>query len=116
MVWLLRKLLVETSDERLCLCLDYPKEWYKEGETISVQNAPTKLGYVSYTIKFEANVVSAEIYLPAEHSIKELCIGLLPNKETTSTPEVNGADFDKWQGRNLCLKKMKEKVVIRVKL
>jgi len=55
-MWLqqFRSMLVLDEDGRLRLSVASPREWFEDGKTISVKNAPTFFGPISYEIRSEA--------------------------------------------------------------
>ena len=64
----LRDVLVMERGDTLHLALGTPREWLASGEPVGVDDAPTRFGRVTYSIRYdaEAGVVRGEVAFPKE--------------------------------------------------
>jgi hypothetical protein len=59
-----RELLVHERKDGLDLAFSTPKAWLADGKTISVRDAPTSFGKVSYSLTREGSTITAHLVLP----------------------------------------------------
>ena len=98
-VLLLRHALITEERRRagdytgeLLLLYGAPRQWFKKGETISVQNAPTHFGNVSYTVTHRTDgVIEAKVSFPKTSDCKRAQLRLRhPEGKTLASVRVNG--------------------------
>jgi hypothetical protein len=101
-MWLqqFRCMLVFDEDNRLLLCGAAPREWFEDGKTIEVSNAPTDFGPVSYQIRSHAaeGTITAQVRFSARRQPGKLLLRLRhPSEAKLTSVTVNGrpwAAFD----------------------
>jgi hypothetical protein len=103
----LRLLLVHEVRDReaqptgLELAFSTPRGWLAKGKTITVQDAPTSFGTLSYTIERRGNRVLADLTVPGSRLLRSLRLRLrLPSGEEVATVEAAGraVPFDSRSG------------------
>jgi hypothetical protein len=62
-----RNMLLMEEKESLVITPLVPKEWFKDGKTIVVKNAPTYFGKVSYTISIKGKTVTLDLNTKYSH-------------------------------------------------
>jgi hypothetical protein len=72
----LRQMLVMEEDDTLWLARATPRAWLEPGKKISVRNAPTHFGNVTYEIRSAAGSLAAKIQLPARQPLKAVRLRL----------------------------------------
>jgi hypothetical protein len=74
-----------------------PRGWLAPGRSISVRDAPTSFGPLSYTLSSAAGVVRASIVVPSESPPRRLSLVLrLPHGERLTTMTLDGAPFTRF--------------------
>ncbi|MEN6582237.1 MAG: hypothetical protein ABFD54_07275 [Armatimonadota bacterium] len=93
--WMLEQtrtmLLMERGDQ-LWIAPFATNNWMKNGMVVSVEDAPSKFGNISYKItsKVSCGYIEAEIHLPAGNTVKELVIRVRhPEEKRMRVVEVN---------------------------
>jgi hypothetical protein len=102
----LRLLLIRESfdDETglphgLYLAQATPRQWLEHGKRISIQNAPTCFGPVSYTIvsRIDEGVIEVSLRIPRRDDIGTLHVRLrLPRGKKISSVRVNGETHERF--------------------
>jgi len=90
-VWLRYLLAVEEGD-RLTLCPAAPREWFADGEEISVERLPTYFGEVSFRIvsHSEKGEVCAQVSPPSRRRPEELCLRVRhPQRKAIRAVRIN---------------------------
>lgn len=84
-MWLqqFRAMLVFDEDGALRLSAAAPREWFEDGKTISIKNAPTLFGNISYDIHSEVNSskISAKVSLSSRKAPSKFTIRFRHPKE-----------------------------------
>ncbi len=100
----LRMMLVEEDGDTLWLARATPRAWLENGKRISVQNAPTHFGDVSYEIvsALTEGRITATVNLPSRHPPREVRLQLRhPDSSPILGVTVNGkkwANYDAMAG------------------
>jgi len=95
-----RNMLVMEDGDSLWLGRAIPRAWLEQGKRVSVQNAPTHFGTVSYEITSDANLgkIAATIEMPSRNPPKSVLLRLRhPQKLVMKSITINGnpwTDFD----------------------
>ena len=88
-----RSMLVMEEEDALWITRGCPRAWLEAGKTISVEDAPTAYGEISYTISSSSDgkTVTAEIDMPDRETAPALKIRFrLPEGKAISSATVNG--------------------------
>lgn len=115
-----RNMLVMESGDDLLLMSVVPKVWFKNSKRISVENAPTHFGNVSYeTISnVKHGSIRAEIDLPNRKPIGSVILKLRhPDSLPMKSVLVNGAEYTDFNAEDetIRLKGFSGKIAIEVK-
>lgn len=92
-VWLRYLLAVEDGD-RLTLCPAAPREWFADGEEITVEKLPTHFGEVSFRVVSQAQKgkISATVCPPSRRPPKELGLRIRhPHRKLMREVQLNGS-------------------------
>ena len=102
-LWTLRQLLVQDFDldndrepETLRLAFSTPKRWLEDGNAISVQNAPTAFGTVSYRIqsRLSRGELKASVELPSRQLPKTVLLrARLPSGWKIVSAMIDGTEI-----------------------
>jgi hypothetical protein len=96
-----RSLLVWEDGDALWLAKALPRRWFEQGKRISVKNAPTCFGTVSYEIASDVDngKITATVEMPSRNPPKSVCLRFRhPQGVPIKSVEVNGKpwkNFDK---------------------
>jgi hypothetical protein len=99
-----RTMLVTERGDQLWLAPFITSNWLRDGQTLSVSNAPTRFGPVSYEIQshMTEGVIRATIHPPARRTPNGIVLRLrTPEGSPIRSVRVNGrphSDFDKTSG------------------
>ncbi len=91
-VWL-RYLLAVEEGEKLTLCPAAPREWFSDGQEISVERLPTYFGEVSFRVISHAakGGIHAEVLPPSRRPPKELWLRIRhPQGKPIRAVQING--------------------------
>jgi hypothetical protein len=113
-----RSMFVTERGEELWLAPFIPQAWMKDGLAVSVANAPTKFGPVSYRIRSRAgqNAIEAEIDPPQRGEPREIVIRLRhPEGRAMRAVTVNGAPHKNFDAARECVRiePTREKIVLK---
>jgi hypothetical protein len=89
----LRMMLVEEDGDTLWLARATPRVWLEQGKRISIQNAPTHFGDVTYEITsaIDEGRIMATVNLPSRHPAHEVLLQLrLPNSSPILAVTIDG--------------------------
>ncbi|HEV8460689.1 MAG TPA: hypothetical protein VGQ38_08265 [Gaiellaceae bacterium] len=96
-----RELLVHERRDGLDLAFATPKAWLSDGKTISVRDAPTSFGKVSYSLTRHGSTITAQLVLPpgcrcrlrlrAPEGIDRVSVGVLHPDGTIDLGKRRGA-------------------------
>jgi hypothetical protein len=95
-----RNMLVREDGDSLWLAQAAPRAWFKQGEKISVKNAPTSFGTMSYEIVSDVDHgrIAATVEMPSRNPTKSILLRLRhPQASHLKSVMVNGQswkDFD----------------------
>jgi hypothetical protein len=95
-----RMLIRETDENGLFLCQAVPRKWFEDGKRLTVRQAPTGFGPVSFTVESRAQTgsIEAQIDCPGRERPSFLLVRFRhPSKQPLKSVNVNGevwSDFD----------------------
>jgi hypothetical protein len=100
-MWLqqFRGMLVFDQDDKLRLAWATPREWLASGRTITVRNAPTRYGPVSYEIRSEVGQghITAKVEFKQHRSPPSFALRLRhPTQARIKSVTLNGGRWDKY--------------------
>ena len=99
----LRDALVMEYDGGLFLATGTPRAWLEPGKRITVKDAPTWYGPVSYQLSAAAESITADIHLPRRNPAAQATLGIRPPAgRRIGQVSINGkpyTDFDLVSGR-----------------
>ncbi|MBN1911329.1 MAG: hypothetical protein JW818_16420 [Pirellulales bacterium] len=112
-------MLAMDRDGELWLAPMVTNQWLKDGMKVSVHNAPTRFGKVSYTISSSAAAghIDAEIQPPTRERPKSIVIRIRhPEGKTMRAVTVNGKPHSDFDARKECVRipPTKQPVTLRV--
>jgi hypothetical protein len=99
--------------ETLRLAFATPRPWLKTGGRISVIDAPTAFGPVSFTIESQVGSVKADVTLPDRNPAEKVLLRLrLPDGEKITSAKAGDTDLKIVDHETLDLSQLKGKVHI----
>jgi hypothetical protein len=96
----MRAMFVMEDDGRLWLARAIPRAWLEQGKRISVKNAPTQFGEVSYEIlsDVQKHRITATVDLPARGAPQSLLLRLRhPKAAPLRSVEINGESWKNFE-------------------
>jgi len=92
---MIRRMLIDEQEAgKLFLLRSCPRRWFDEGQTITVENAPTLFGKMSIKTKAEKNRITIEIETP-DRAIPDAMILYVrsPKDKPLKSAAINGKDI-----------------------
>jgi len=92
----LRMFMVYEEGNKLFLAKGLPREWFEDGNIISIEKAPTFFGNLSYWIysKVSCNIIEVTLDPPKRNPPAEIIIRLRhPEKKPIKSVTVNGVNY-----------------------
>ena len=115
---LLRNMLLRESDDTLRIGDAIPRAWLADGKMVSVTDAPTRFGDVSYTITSAAKngVIKINLTPPTRRAPKLIHITLRhPSQTPISSVSVNGKKWTKFRKEDIELTGVTKPITLEVR-
>ncbi|MCD9022416.1 discoidin domain-containing protein [Cohnella silvisoli] len=103
---LLQMMLLRTVGNELIVGQSIPRNWFEDGKTIQVQNAPSKFGPLSYTMSSNAasNKITVTLTPPTRNAPSSIKVKLRhPQSKSIVGVTVNGVTHTNFSGETITL-------------